>query len=418
MFEEKHMQKAALLFEHKRYAEAEKEYGALVTSDPSHGYFHSMLALCCLHLDKKKDAERHAKQGIFASPSDDFSFYVAAIVALGTDSKEAESFCYSAITLNPYKAEYYELKSIILLNKKEWQKALDAANEGLAIEAENIGCLNARAKALIKLDNKQQAYDTIHEALYFDPDNAATHANLGWGLLEKGEHKKALDHFKQSLSIDPGNSHATAGMVEALKARYLFYRLFLRYAFWIGNLKGKAQWAVIIGFYVGSNVIRGLGNSFPAIQVITVPIVVLYSVFALTTWIITPLSNLFLRLNVYGRYALDDNEIMASNVTGISLLVSVLSGISFLFFQYYEFLMLCILMFTLTIPISGTFAAAPKTKGRRSLAIYSLAMLLIGVFSIVNYNATEDMFNIFTTIYLIGFILFLWTANAVIIRLS
>ncbi|PBQ32321.1 hypothetical protein CNR22_11250 [Sphingobacteriaceae bacterium] len=416
MFEEKQLQKAALLFEHRRYAEAEKEYGALVTSDPTNGYFHSMLALCALHLDKKKDAERHAKQGIFSSPSDDFSFYVAAIVALGTDSKEAESFCYSAITLNPYKAEYYELKSILLLNKKEWQKALDAANEGLAIEAENIGCLNARAKALIKLDNKQQAYDTINEALYFDPDNAATHANLGWGLLEKSEHKKALEHFKQSLSIDPGNSHARAGMVEALKARYLFYRLFLRYAFWIGNLKGKAQWFVIIGFYIGSNVIRTLGDHYPGIQVITVPIVVLYTIFALTTWIITPLSNLFLRLNVYGRYALDDNETRSSNFTGISLLVSVLSGIAFLLFRNYEFLLLCILMFSMAIPIAGTFAAAAKSKGRTALAIYSIAMLLTGVLGIVNFNESGDFFNIFVTIYLIAFILYQWVANAIIIR--
>ena len=79
-------------------------------------------------------------------------------------------------------------------------------------------------------------------ALANDPENALTHANQGWALLHRGDHAKALEHFREALRIDPELDWARAGIVEALKARHLIYRLMLRFFLWIGRQASVAQW--------------------------------------------------------------------------------------------------------------------------------------------------------------------------------
>src|SRR5690606_2150752 len=110
--------------------------------------------------------------------------------------------------------------------------------------------------ALIKLDRSEESFETIEGALREDPNNAFTHANYGWGLLEKGNHTKAMEHFKEALSHSPNLDYAQAGMLEAIKATNPIYRLFLKYAFWMGNMAAKFQWGFIIAFYILFRVIR------------------------------------------------------------------------------------------------------------------------------------------------------------------
>lgn len=417
MFQENLLQRANLLYSQRRYAEAEKEFGLLLVSQPSNSRIHCMIALCKLETGKKGEASQYVMNAIGLDPSESFCFYVGAVVEFRIENyKAADKLIDTAISLNPSEADYFEIKSLIALNNKEWSLALEYANKGLSIEAEHIGCLNCRATSLVKLDKKGDAYDTIDEALHFDPKNSHTHANLGWGLLEKNDHNKSLHHFRQALMLNPNNEYAKSGLVEALKARYWIYRIFLRYAFWIGNMKSGAQWGVMIGFYVGSRILNVISNNYPSSRVVTIPLIILYMLFALTTWIIRPLSNLFLRLNVYGKYALSKEEIMCSNIIGISLLLSALSGIAFLFFDETLLLMLCILFFTLTIPVSGTFAARRETKGRKILTFYTIGMLAVGLLSLLMFTLGEDVYNTYTTIYLLGFIAFQWIANAVIMR--
>lgn len=417
MLEEQFLSRAQLLFEQKRYSEAEKDFGLVIAQTPSNSYVHSMLSLCNMNQGKFDLAERHANEAIGLSPTSSFAYYVASIVNFNLNKySESKKQIKEAISLNPHDANYFGILASICLTEKEWQLALNTANEGLSLEPDNIECLNNRAKALIKLDKKNDAYETIKEALYFDPENSDTHSNLGWGLIEKGDHKSALHHFKEALSIDPTNENAKAGLIEALKARYWFYRIFLRYAFWIGNMKSKVQWAVIIGFYVGSRIVRIIGEKYPSLQIITTPLIVLYVLFALTTWIITPLSNLFLRLNVYGKYALNKDEIQCSNLVGMSLLLSIVSGIAFFIVGKVFLLLLCIWGFTMMIPISGIYNTLKKGRSRNILKFYAITIGLVGLLAMFAYLISGDATNTLSTIYLIGIIIYQWIANAILIK--
>src|SRR5262249_2143492 len=157
---------------------------------------------------------------------------------------EAEVAIAEAIRLNPLDADYHQLLAGVRYEQRRWPDALAAAQEGLRLDPEHVGCNNMRALALVKLGRQGEPGRTPEPSLARDPDNAMTHANMGWALLEKAETAKSLDHFREALRLDPELEWARAGIVEALKARYLIYRWILHYFLWMQKLSHKAQWAI------------------------------------------------------------------------------------------------------------------------------------------------------------------------------
>jgi hypothetical protein len=261
-----------------------------------------------------------------AQPDNPYFLYLMGLVYTRKDKlKEATKFVQGAITFDPHNADYFGLLAMIKIDEKEWENALTYANRGLEVDPQNLVCLNSRSTALRKLNRKEESYQTIKEALHNDPHNSHTHANHGWGLLEQGDHKKALESFREALKLDPENEQAKAGMVEALKARYWFYRVFLQYVFWLTNKSSKYQWIFILGIWFGIRILNSLSRSNPDLAPFVKPIIYAYAAFAISTWIVNPLSNLFLRLNVYGRYALTRDETRASTFTGVGLLITIVA---------------------------------------------------------------------------------------------
>lgn len=408
-------ERASQLVELGRYQEAEKYVLDILAAEPENTQALIMLAICKSNLKQADQAISIIRQVLAKSPDDEYVLYLYALFLLEKEEyKESEKFIKSAIAFNPQNADFFGLLANINLQQKDWQYALDNANKGLAIDPENLTCLNIRSTALFKLDRKEDAYETIEEALNYDPENDSTHSNIGWGLLEKGDQKKALEHFREALKINPENSIAKAGLVEALKARYFFYRIFLKYAFWIGNLKGGLQWGVIIGFYVGSRVLRMIADKNEAFAPFINPIIFLYTLFAVSTWIIAPLSNLFLRLNVYGRYALSREEIKSSNFVGIALLIGLAGFVMLLAVDNILFFMIGMFGITMMIPLSSMFNPQ-KERSKKILITYTLALAAVGLLGIVQLISTGTV-GVTATIYLIGIFVYGWVANAMLIR--
>ena len=178
-----------------------------------------------------------------------FCHYVRGRVLCRQDRlKEAEASAQEAIRQDPDDADYLGLLASIELGRRRWAAALEAADRGLALDPEHAQCTNLRAMALVQLGRKDEAEQTLGSALANDPENALTHANQGWALLHRGDHQKALEHFREALRIDPELDWARAGIVEALKARHLIYRLMLRFFLWMGRQARVAQWVIILGF--------------------------------------------------------------------------------------------------------------------------------------------------------------------------
>jgi len=232
------------------------------------------------------------------------------------------------LQLNPYNAEFYGLLAYVLLQTKEFSQALEKANEGLAIEGDNITCLNARSVALNKLKQTDAAIETMQSALAQDPDNEMTHATIGWNLLEKGRHKKAMGHFLEALRIHPNYDSARSGLKEALKSKVPPYRWLLQYSFWIQNKGKKWQTFLPIALYIVFRILIYISSEANQGSLVWL-LGGLYILLVVTSWTINSIANFFLLFNRVGKYALTVSEKWTA-ITSVAALVSglVLVGVS------------------------------------------------------------------------------------------
>ena len=414
MTEDYRLSKVEILIQQKKYKEAEKILVDLLSEDPNNIHFLSLLAEVNLQQDKFHEANSIIDTAIGLSPDAHFLFYDKSRIAIQQDHlNNAEKFINQAIELYPYDADYFAMLSNIKLGRKQYSEALETANQALEIDAENILALNTRSTALHKLKRSEESFATIESALREDPNNAFTHANYGWGLLEKGNHKKAMEHFKESLSNDPNFEYAQTGMLEALKAANPAYRLFLKYAFWMSNLTAKYQWGVLIAFYVGFRVLKGIARNNEALQPFLTPLIIVLALIAFSTWIINPISNLFLRFNKYGQLLLTKKEKMSSNFVATSFSVFVIGMI--LYFLLFDKNMLTIAAFgfAMMLPLSTMFS---PSKNKNVLLIYTIILALVGTMAIGITLINGQMFNIMSVAFILGFVVFQWVANYLLIK--
>lgn len=414
MFGNTDLAKIDILFQQQKFVEAERILKDLLAQDASNVYYLSLLAEANLQQDKYEIAEQVISNAIGLSPDSAHLFYIKARVAIQQDKlKEGEECILRAIELDAYDADYFALLANVKLARKHYQEALDFAENALQIDAENLLGLNIRSTALLKLNKVEESFRTIEGALREDPNNAFTHANYGWGLLEKGGHKKALEHFKESLKNNPNFDYAQAGMMEALKASNPIYRIFLKYAFWMGNLTSKYQWFVIIGFYFGIRGLRAMAEANETLQPYLVPLIILLSLIAFSTWVITPISNLFLRFNKYGQLLLDKNEKMSANFVAASFFTFLVGTLGYFALSREAFLAVAVFGFTMMVPLSVVFS---PTKPKLFLPGYTVLMVFFGVIAIGLAFSTGEVFNGASLLYVFSFIAFQWVANFFIIK--
>lgn len=401
------IEKAAVLMHQERYDEAGRLLGQLLSTNPNDDTVLYFLAEIELQKENYDNSEELINQAISVNPEESNYFQLKSRIYLGRgDSKKSEMYIKEAIGINPYEAHYFAIWAHIKLLQKEYETALDIANQALEIDSSHLFALNVRSTALLKLNRKDESFDTIAEALHENPNNAYTHSNYGWGLLEKGYNKKALQHFSEALKNNPNSPHAQAGMMEALKARFIIYRWFLKYAFWMSNMTSKYQWVFIIGLYIATRTLNRVADSNAALQPFIYPIVILLALFAFSTWIINPISNLFLRLNPYGRYLLSREEKISSTAIGACVFISLLSVLASVISGNPGFFVLAVFSFTMMIPLSNIF-----TKPAYIFYSYNIAMLILGTIAVINVFTSGILLNSISIFYFFGLLAFQFVAN-------
>ncbi len=413
MLEDNRIVKVEILIQQQRYKEAEKILSGMLSEDPNDILTLTMSAEVKLQQDAFDDADAFIDSAIGLSPSTGDLYYLKSRIAIHRDEYgNAEGWIQRAIEIDPRDADYHAVLASINLGRKQFELALENANLALEIDAENITALNVRSTALVKLDRKEESFQTIEGALREDPNNAYTHSNYGWGLLEKGDHEKSLIHFKQALSIDPNYEYAQAGLMEALKAKNPIYRLFLKYMFFMSKLTAKYQWGVIIGIYMSFRVLRIIANRNEALQPYIYPLLGVLAFVAFSTWVLGPISNLFLRFNKYGQLLLDKKEKMSSNFVAAGLTLFVIGIALYFIMSNSLFLAVAVYGFTMMVPFSVMFS---PTKYENFLLYYAIGMALLGAAAVIVAFTSNEPFNMLSIVYFFGFIAFQWIANGMMI---
>jgi len=388
------LQRAILLYQQSRHEMAEDELRQALAAEPHDAYAHALLGLCLADREQFKEATEEAQQAVHLAPDFPFAHYTLAHIWHDRNhDPEALASINEALRLDSSDPDFFALLANIHLAEARWGAALEAAEHGLQLDAEHVTCNNLRAIALVKLGRKSEAGATIDAALRRNPENAVSHANQGWTLLEQHDPKRALEHFREALRLDPQNDWARRGIVEALKARHFVYALMLRYFLFMAKFSRRGQWGIVLAAYFGYQILRAMEASNPAWRPWVLPLIALYAVFVLMTWIASPLFNLLLRLNHFGRLVLTEDQIVASNWIGLTILLALLSLAGCLIDGFNSPWLLAALVFgVMLIPIAGTFRCARGSR-RWFMAAYSAIIATIGlsgVFLIWKSNSAPD----------------------------
>ena len=418
------LERGILLYQQSRYELAENELRQALAVEPQDAYTHALLGLCLVRREQFNEATAETQQAVRLSPDFPFAYYALACVWHERNyDKEALGAIREALRLDSSKTYFFALLAKIHLKESRWREALDAAEHGLQLDAEDVDCNNLRAIALVKLGRKSEAGATIDAALRRNPDNAVSHANQGWTLLEKNQPKEALEHFREALRLDPQNEWARRGIIEALKARNFIYALMLRYFLFMAKFGRRGQWGIILGAYFGNQILRALAQANPDWAPWILPLQILYIVFALMTWIASPLFNLLLRLNRFGRMVLSREQIVASNWIGLVLLMALLSLGGACIFGFNSPWMMAALMFgLLLLPVAGTFRC-PAGSTRTIMAVYTGVTASFGIAAITFFflagsqpdpQAMRDKGASFALICFLGSVGSSWIVNFIV----
>lgn len=408
-----HLERGKLLLAQKRLSDAEQEFKQALSQDPKDPKAMAWLAECYLSSKRYAEALEISEQAMGMAPNDTFLLYtLARAYFYGQQPKRAREIIRQALQLNPTDADFFLLLAHVAFYEEKWQEALDAAEQGLQFDSENVNLVNIRAQALVKLDRKAEAAETIDYALHKAPEDSYSHANRGWVAIEQNRFKDAQLNFREALRIDPTNDFARSGLKEAIKGQNILYRGILKYFLWMAKMNERNRWAFIIGAYIVYRIVVGLARHNPALQPLLYPIIGLYILFALSSWIAVPIANLFLRLHPIGKHALTEDERLGSNIAGGLLGLALLSLAGYLISDAGQLLFLGLVFGLLLIPAGGTFTVSAGTKARRSLVAYSLALAACGVLGALVPALGSWLFILFA----IGIFAYGWVANYLIGR--
>jgi tetratricopeptide (TPR) repeat protein len=318
--------KIHMLLHTRRYAEAEKEIRQALAADVGDADLHRMLGYALCHQGKSTLALAEAQEAIRLNPEDDDNYYCLSVVQLHEGQhKQAEASVLRALELNPDAAENWGLLAGIRVIRERWKDALEAANAGLALDAENDECLNARVRALAALGQYDDADNETAEVLRRNPEDDSAHCNMGWTLLRRGKPDEAAVHFREALRIDPEYEHARDGLIESLRARHGLYALFLRGLLWTERLPLWMSWGLILAFVIGRRVMASYSEGRPYLAFVSFGLLVVWLLFWMWYWAAKPLFTLTLRFNRENRRVLSPDQVAASNWhAGLLILAVVL----------------------------------------------------------------------------------------------
>jgi Tfp pilus assembly protein PilF len=236
------------------------------------------------------------------------------ILSLLDREKEALPLAEAAIALDPEDPYSWNCKSLALCGMHRWNDAEQSARQALALDPDDETASNLLAHTLRLQKKLDESESESRRRLARDPENAFSFANSGWAALQRGQVKEAENLFKEALRLDPAMSHAKEGLKASYRARSAFYRLFLRWVFFIQQFNEKNRMLILIGLIIGFKIARSLAAAIHPLLVI--PVVIVYYTFVFGTWLSNGLANFLILKDPVARMSLDRREKMEGLAVG------------------------------------------------------------------------------------------------------
>jgi tetratricopeptide (TPR) repeat protein len=290
--------------------------------------------------------------------------------------KEALSLSDSALALDPESDSAWNAKCLALIGLSRWPEAEECARAALALDADDEIASNLLAHVLRMQNRLAESEGESQRRLARDPENAFSFANAGWAALQRGDIAAAESHFRESLRIDPEMEYAKEGLKQAYRARSGFFRVFLKWSFFMQRFSEGNRMAIIIGLIVGFKLLKALAASVHPLWVI--PVAVVYYLFVFGSWISNGIAHFLLLRDPVARLSLDRAEKIEGAAIG-ALFFGGLAALTAGFgFKIYPLAVAGGVLMITTLPATMVFTN-PSRKGQIVFAAISLAILGLGV---------------------------------------
>ncbi len=388
-----HLERAQLLLQQSRPADAEREALLALTLAPDQPLAHAYLALSRSDQNRPQEAVESARAAVGLAPDTAFFHYVYAIVLHRADREAAaRTEITEAIRIDPENANHFSLLASIELSERRWPAALEAAERGLTLDPQDVSCANLRSMALVRLGRKEEAMEAVDFALAREPHNALSHANQGWNYLHRNNPAAAQNHFREALRLNPQLEYARTGMLEALKARNPIYRAMLAYFLWMGRQSRRLQGVFILATYFGVNGVSKVAHEDPRWGKFLWPLLIAFYIFIYLSWTAVPMFNLLLRLNRFGRFVLSGDERRATNWFGACLL-GVAAGLGLSITRREDGFLASIICAILSIATAVVFSRRGRSRFWFGIgALFLAATGLIGFALLATGNDSTGLF--------------------------
>ena len=398
--------RAQMLRQHRRHEEAVALLHEHLAHHPEDPGAFIELALNRLEIPGAKAlALEDARRASGLLPEDSFPLALQSrILSMLDREKEALPLAESAIALDPEDTYSWNAKTLALAGLHRWAEAEQSARQALVVDPDDESASNLLAHVL-RLQNKlEESEQESRRRLERDPENAFSFANSGWAALQRRQVKDAENYFKEALRLDPEMGYAKEGLKQSYKARSGFYRLFLRWAFFLQRFSEKHRTMILIGVYFGFRIVRAIAEAVNPI--LAVPVVIAYFLLLFGTWLSSGIANLLILKDPVARMSLDRGE----KLEGIFVGSFFIGGVALLIGGMASGLMpLAIAGGTLmaaSIPASLVFTNESKT-GRWLFGTCLAVVLALGGFVVfamssqASYDAWKDKTGAAITIALL-----------------
>jgi len=149
-----------------------------------------------------------------------FDVYLKTKDKVGSQAAGSSSTPAAAATTGPSaadkeKAEKHKQEGNNLMAAKEYQKAVDAYTEAIALDPNNPVYYSNRAAAWSSMGDHAVAVDDAEMAIAVDPKFVKAYSRLGHAHFILGDYEAAKSAFERGLVLEPNNSNLKVGLTNA-----------------------------------------------------------------------------------------------------------------------------------------------------------------------------------------------------------
>jgi tetratricopeptide (TPR) repeat protein len=362
--------RAQLLFNQHRYADAAEWFQKALQHDPHHGMAMALLALSWIQTESTQGkAVDAARRGIGLESESSFHHAVLAACLLDSAKPGQDALCVEAgrhsekaIELDPDSDFAWAVNGQALLRLRKYPDAEKAARRALELDTGNTMAAQVLSMALLNQKKDGDLNSLVDWQLAENPEDDRAHVSAGYRDLMQGRHTEACGHFRAALRLDPTNEGARHGLVESFRARSWFYRVYLRFGYFMTQFGQKGAGGIMIGGYLLYRfAFSALRTDYPAAAY---TLAGLWMVFALWTFLARGIGSALMLTDRFVRMAITPKERWEGLCVGGMVVLALGSLAVGLWFHRIDYVLSALACGLASVPVASAFKDGSCTTPR------------------------------------------------------